>query len=65
LAVRSSTEFTVTDAALLLVGVVEATTVVAGVETTGRSSARCAANTGPEIPMTAMPAVVQISDFFI
>jgi hypothetical protein len=55
----------VTDWTLLVVGVVEATAVLAGVDTTGRSSARCAANAGAEIPMTATPAAVQISDFFI
>src|SRR4029078_10096449 len=64
LAGLSSTEFTVTGEMLLVAGVVEAT-VLAGVVTTGRSSARWAANGGAGIPMTATPAAVQISDFFI
>jgi hypothetical protein len=43
----SSTEFTVTGETLLLGGVVEATTVVAGVETTGGRRRDVRRTTGP------------------
>src|SRR4029079_19015837 len=66
----SLTELTVTASTLLLVGLVEATVeatvAMVGVDTTGRtSSARWAAKAGAARPMVAIPAAVQISDFFM